>query len=292
MSRLSVEMSTDALAPYRNQTIALLTQHGKERVIAPALEPALGCRLRVVDGYDTDQLGTFTRDVSRTGSQLSAARRKAQLAIELSGLPYGLGSEGTFGPDPMVGSLSWNVEVLVFVDAERDLEVVGEAHGPGLHQHVWTSTWADVATLARRVGFPSQQLVMGNRLNGQPPLTKGLDSWAKLEAAFEDFHAQSTSGAVWVETDLRAHAHPTRMARIGEAATDLANRLQQHCPACGCPGFWPVERVAGLTCRDCGYPTRLTRAWVHGCQRCHHRETRIVASDRLAPPERCDMCNP
>lgn len=31
--------------PYADRRIALLTQHGKERVIAPALEPGLGCTI-------------------------------------------------------------------------------------------------------------------------------------------------------------------------------------------------------------------------------------------------------
>jgi hypothetical protein len=41
------------------RTIVLLTRHGKERVIAPMLESALGCRVERVDGFDTDQLGEF-----------------------------------------------------------------------------------------------------------------------------------------------------------------------------------------------------------------------------------------
>ena len=42
---------------YSGKRIALLTQHGKERVLAPVLEPALGCRVERVAGYDTDLLG-------------------------------------------------------------------------------------------------------------------------------------------------------------------------------------------------------------------------------------------
>ena len=48
--------------PYADRRIALLTQHGKERVIAPALEPGLGCTIEHVSGFDTDLLGTFTRE--------------------------------------------------------------------------------------------------------------------------------------------------------------------------------------------------------------------------------------
>ena len=97
---------------YQGQMIALLTQHGKEKVIAPVLEPALGCQVVRVEGFDTDSLGTFIRDMARVGSQLDAARRKAQVGMELSGCPVGLASEGSFGPDPFTGMFSWNIELL------------------------------------------------------------------------------------------------------------------------------------------------------------------------------------
>ena len=81
--------------PYADRRIALLTQHGKERVIAPALEPGLGCTIEHVSGFDTDLLGTFTRETARAGSQLDAARRKARKGMELSGLDAGLAAVGS-----------------------------------------------------------------------------------------------------------------------------------------------------------------------------------------------------
>ena len=89
------------VGPYSGRRVALLTQHGKEGVIAPVLDAALGCRVERVNGFDTDLIGTFTRDIPRTGTQVEAARRKARIGMELSGLPRGLASEGAFGPDPM-----------------------------------------------------------------------------------------------------------------------------------------------------------------------------------------------
>lgn len=285
-------MTQSADSPYREQSVALLTQHGKERVIAPALETALGCRLVVVGGFDTDQLGTFTRDIPRKGTQLDAARRKAELAIELSGLRFGLGSEGAFGPDPMVGTIPWNTEILVFIDADRKLEVVGESQGPGLHAHGWASDWKEVAAFAKQVGFPSQHLILGSGVHGSAPMAKGIDNWTTLEAAYAQQRADSSTGQVWLETDLRAHANPTRMGMIGRAAARLAERLQQCCPACGTPGFWKIQRLDGLPCAACGTPTRLTQAWIHGCHRCEYRETRNIMTSDVAPPERCDICNP
>ena len=136
-------------APYAGRRVALLTQHGKERVLAPVLEPALGCRIERVAGYDTDLLGTFTRDIPRAGTQLEAARQKARLGMELAGLPLGLASEGSFGPDPMMGMFPWNVELLIWIDAERDLEIVGVAQGKTNFAHVLAASWEEAEAFAR-----------------------------------------------------------------------------------------------------------------------------------------------
>lgn len=90
-------------ARYSGRRVSLLTQHGKEQVLRPALEPALECVIDHVDGYDTDLQGAFTRESHRPGTQLEALRRKARKGMELSGLPLGLASEGSFGPDPFTG---------------------------------------------------------------------------------------------------------------------------------------------------------------------------------------------
>lgn len=52
---------------YRGQRVALLTQHGKEKVLA------LGCRVELVTGYDTDLPGTFSRDIPHAGTQRNGA---------------------------------------------------------------------------------------------------------------------------------------------------------------------------------------------------------------------------
>lgn len=277
---------------YAGRPIALLTQHGKERVIAPVLEPALGCRVELVTGYDTDRLGTFTREIPRAGSQLEAGRRKARIGMELSGLSLGLASEGAFGPDPMAGLFPWNVEIVVFIDDEAGIEIVGRAQGPARHAHVLSGEWAAAERFAREAGFPEHHLVARPEGENDPRVKKGIAAREELEAAFAWAQAQSASGLVFLENDLRAHANPTRMERIREAAEDLAARLASHCPACGAPGFWLVERIPGLPCADCGAPTRETRAEVHGCVKCAYRATRERTEPRHADPGRCDYCNP
>ena len=277
---------------YAESRVALLTQHGKEGVIASVLDTALGCRVERVTGYDTDLLGTFTRDIPRAGTQLEAARKKARLGMELSGLPLGLASEGSFGPDPMVGMFPWNVEFLIWIDDERGLEIVGVAQGKTNFAHRLAAAWEEVQNFARQAGFPEHHLVVRPEGEEDPRIRKGIATWTELEAAFTWALAQSTNGQVFLETDARAHANPTRMDNIRLAAEDLAKKLSSLCPGCGTPGFWIVERVAGLPCEACGAPTRETRAEVHGCLKCAHRETREQTDRQYAEPGRCDYCNP
>ena len=83
------ESAASVAGPYADRRITLLTQHGKEGVIASVLDTALGCRVERVSGFDTDTLGTFTRDIPRPGTQREAARKKARIGMELAGLPLG-----------------------------------------------------------------------------------------------------------------------------------------------------------------------------------------------------------
>ncbi len=168
---------------YAGAEIALLTQHGKQRVIAPALEDALGCRVRHVDGYDTDLLGTFTRDIPRFGTQAEAARKKACIAMELAGGPFGLGSEGAFVPDPFMGMAPWNVEVIAFIDYLRDLEVVGVAQGRSNFHRLLTNEWPALDAFAREAGFPDQQLAVRPGDEYDRRIRKGIHTWPALKAA-------------------------------------------------------------------------------------------------------------
>ena len=287
-----MQMTSSEGGVYPGRQVALLTQHGKERVIAAALEPTLGCRVERVVGYDTDLLGTFTRDIPRAGMQLDAARKKARIGMSLSGLPLGLASEGSFRPDPMMGILPWNVEFLIWIDDELDIEVVGVAQGKTNFAHVLAVSWEEAEAFASRVGFPAHYLVLRPTDENDPRIHKGIADWSDLQTAFASALDQSASRCVFIETDMRAHANPTRMDNIRLAAEELARKLRSFCPACGAPGFWIVERLTGLPCEACGEPTRETRAEVHGCLKCTHRVIRERADVMYASAGRCDDCNP
>lgn len=282
------------LAPapaYAGRRVALLTQHGKEALLAPVLDAALGCRVERVDGFDTDRLGTFTRDVPRAGSQLEAARRKARIGMELAGARIGLASEGAFGVDATLGVLPWNVELLVWIDDERGIEVVGRAQGVARHATRRVRALEEAMDFARHCGFPAHGLVVRPSSAHDPRFRKDILDEATLVAAFTEAMDMARDGFVALEVDVRAHRNPTRQAVIRRAAEDLATRLATHCPACDAPGFALAARERGLPCADCGAPTGEVRADVHACVRCTHREERprAVAS---ADPAYCPRCNP
>jgi hypothetical protein len=277
---------------YAGQEIVLLTRHAKERVMAPIFETHLGAMLSVDFGYDTDLLGTFTREIPRLQSQREAAVRKARIAVERSGLPIGVGSEGAFGADPHVGLTPWNVELVVLVDTERDIEIVGIDQGPATFGHLVTDRWPEVEVFARDKGFPLQQLVVRPHDSDDPRIRKGIATWSALKAAFSWASRLSRGGIVFVETDGRAFANPDRMARIANATGDLVSRLQSCCPACGTPGFAEIDRKPGLPCAACAAPTWETSETVLGCVKCDYREHRAVGPGVWADPAHCDGCNP
>lgn len=276
---------------FANQQIAFLTQHGKERVVRAALEPALGCVIHHETGFNTDLFGTFARDIARQGSQLDAARKKAHMAISLSGLTIGLASEGAFGPDPFTGMFTWNTEILLLLDKERGLEIIGRAQAPARSAHLLTADWAELEAFAIREEFPEHRLILRPESEDDPRICKDIADWQTLKQRFESALGQSASGSVFVESDLRAHANPTRMKTIESAAHDLVKRAASCCPACRTPGYAAVEGVRGLPCAACGNPTEMLRGEIWHCVPCGHKDT-VWRTEISADARYCQYCNP
>ena len=272
--------------------VAFLTQHGKQDLVKAPLESALGCELVHTDAYDTDQLGTFTREIARPGSQLDAARRKAQIGMTLTGAPVGLASEGTFGTDPFGGFMPWNTELLLWVDPAHPLEVTGIAHGPAQSLHRTVNSLDELIRFAQDAKFPEHHLVMRPEHEDHLQIVKNIHDEQTLVRTFAQLQAASANGLVFVENDLRAFCNPTRQALIRKACDDLIRKLQSLCPQCQSPGFWVQSRTAGLPCSACGQKTRLPIAEVWHCKPCQHEEQRPLASAAWADPSRCDFCNP
>lgn len=287
-------VTIQTLRRYESQPVAFLTQHGKERVVAPVLHDGLGCQVELIRGFDTDQLGTFTRDIPRAGTQLEAARAKAREGMRLSGHRLGLASEGSFGLDPMIGFFAWNLEFLIWIDDDLELEVVGAASSRYTnHAHISVTEWAVIEDFAYQIGFPGHHLILRPHDQDDPRIRKGLADWDSLRAAFDWAAACSEDGVVFVETDMRAHANPKRMVVIEEAARDLVQKLRSACPQCDLPGFARTKPVPGLRCEVCRRPTDAPVAWEYGCLKCPYQETwPLEGIPKFVSPAECPYCNP
>jgi len=267
------------------KTLALLTQHDKARAIAPALQQA-GFQVTTVGGFDTDTLGTFTGETSRLGSQLDAATAKARKGCELSGERFGLGSEGSFGPDPYTGLMPWARELLVWWDSEDARAVpVWIQGGATNYTQTHVSTWQEAEVFAIAARFPSHGLVVGKP--GEPCFSKDIRTLHDLQrqvlAGLED-------GPVWLETDMRAHRNPTRMNMVAHCAQRLSTLLQRQCPRCAGIGFGTETPVPGALCTACRQPTTAMRAKLIHCSACHFSLEEVIKE--TVAPSRCDYCNP
>lgn len=278
---------------YAGVKIALATKHNKEDVIAPAFYSKLGADI-VVPQIDTDRLGTFSGEIEREGNALETAIKKARMAMEITGLKFGLASEGSFGPHPLIPFLAYDSELIVFVDKQNDFilhemiisEETNYRHG------VFTNIFAALK-FAEDCQFPSHAVILRPEPRKSKAVVKGIQNQTAFEAAFLQCHSLSVEGQVWVETDMRAQFNPTRMKVIGYLAEKLAARLATRCPSCNAPGWGQTGREAGLPCEMCGAPTEITAYEIFGCTKCSHRE-KFPKKDGLevAPASQCQECNP
>ena len=277
---------------YQGSQVAFLTQHGKEDLVRDRLEQALGCQLVHTAAFDTDQLGTFTQEVARQGSQLEAARAKAQIGMGLTGLHIGIASEGAFSPDPFVGFTPWNYELVLWVDQQLGLEVQGFAQGPAQSLQRTLHTLEALPSFLNEANFPSHYLNLRPEYAHASEWQKGIFDVQALTHAFHMAQSQSAGGGVVIENDLRAFSNPTRQALIRKATDDLIQKLQSACPQCTKPGFGLTKKRTGLPCRACARPTQLPLAEIWQCVACSFQEQRVIDREKSADPARCNHCNP
>ncbi|MEO0408118.1 MAG: DUF6671 family protein [Cyanobacteria bacterium P01_A01_bin.135] len=277
---------------FSGRVAVIATMHRKEQAIAPVLSP-LGVTAQVPLSFDTDRFGTFTRDVPRIADQLATARTKAQAALELTGETLAIASEGSFGPHPQMPMLPCNRELVLLVDQELGIEVVGQALSTETnHRAKRVRTVTEALSFAHTVNFPSHALVVMPAAKGATTgITKGITREAALEEAIALALTHSSTGRVHVETDMRAMHNPSRMAVIAQATDDLMTTLQRRCPDCHCPGFSVAQRRPGLPCELCHSPTLLTLSLRYQCQRCSATQERYV-EEKYADPTHCPFCNP
>lgn len=285
----------DRPAPYAGKRAALATMHQKQVAIEGPLRSRLGLELEVPIGLDTDRLGTFTGEIPRAGSIEQAAVAKARLGMAASGARIGVASEGSYGPHPEIPFAAAGLELMVLVDDEEGIVIREQlVDDRPRFVHATTETPDGLGDFLARAGFPAHALIVRpNRPEGPAAIAKGLRLMDDLAAAIVMAAAGSTDGHAFVQSDMRAHMNPTRMATLGRLAQHFAARIETLCPACGAPGFGLVEAEKGLPCSWCGGPSVLVRHQLLGCVACRHvvRRPRVDGLT-MADPAHCPYCNP
>jgi len=280
---------------YNNRVAILATMHNKEKVISPLLKEHLEINVIVPQGLNTDVFGTFTREIKRPDTQIITARLKAKKALEMYDEEIAIASEGSFAPHPLIPYIYANREIIIFLDQENGLEIIGEVFSMETNfNHQTISSLEEAEEFAHKVGFPEHGLVISfdNISTGKTQFIKGITSKENLINSVETA-IKNTNGKFHIETDMRAMYNPTRMKNIAFATQDLINKINSLCPQCNTPGFMINQKIPGLPCELCHQPTSLIKAVIFQCQKCGFTQQQLFPNNQeFADPSLCEYCNP
>jgi hypothetical protein len=250
-------MAASAADWFAGRLATIATMHRKEQVIAPALETELGLTCQVPSNFNTDAFGTFTRDVDRSGDQRTTARRKAEAALDLTGGTLAIASEGSFGPHPQIPFMPCNREVVLLLDQQHGLEIVGEYLSTDTNYRAEAIASVEAAlAFAQSVGFPHHGLVVMPQSQGNAPdsIFKGITQDADLIAAVETLLVQSPQGRIHIETDMRAMHNPKRMQAIAQRHRRFNRHHPPPVPRLWHPRVCPGGTATGTALRRLRHP--------------------------------------
>ena len=180
-------------------------------------------------------------------------------------------SEGSLAPHPSLPYISSNREIVILIDREKDLEIIGEEFSTRTnHSDLVVENVEQTLNFASKVGSPEHGLVI--MFEEQPKnshdLIKGVTTEEELINAVKFILEKSPTGKAHLETDMRAMYNPTRMENIAKATHNLVNKINSLCPQCSTPGFYISHRVPGLPSELCYAPTNLTKGVIYTCKKC------------------------
>lgn len=280
----------EVIHSFFNHRIGILaTMHQKETVILPLVEEHLGIKVKVPIDFNTDQFGTFTRDIERMGDQVEAAKHKAEFAMNFTGETLAISSEGIFGPHPFLPWVPYNREIVFLIDRENEFEIFGEASTTDTnYKQMKIEKFQDAQEFCESVGFPEHAIIMRSK----DEIIKGIDTHEQLEEA-ANYFLKKSNDELFIETDMRALYNPTRMKNIKLATENLISKIYSLCSKCSYPGFEVIERKPGLLCSGCGLKTNLIKSEIYKCKKCGEQEERLYPNGRqFADPAHCPICNP
>lgn len=288
-------MEADKL--FKGRAALLVTKHHKEKVISPLLEDALGLKLSLANGIDTDDFGTFSGETERPANQLDTAWLKALRVFEIyKEAEIAIASEGAFTPHPDAPLIPVNTEFVVFIDKRRGLEIAGRhlSMAPKVMERK-VFNMEEAFEFAKSIGFPQYGVILKAWVfnDDKPRIFKDAQTWPVLEAGMAYMFSVSKDGRIVVQTDMRAHRNPLRMENIRLATVALIKAIQSVCPRCGTPGFDVKEAIKGLPCSRCKSPTRSVLYYIYKCKKCGYKQEKYFPNwKNNEDPGLCDHCNP
>lgn len=277
---------------FNGREVLIVTKHHKEKVIAPILIDELGLKPFVVDYFDTDVLGTFTGEVERTGTPYDTVKKKCLEVAKLTKADLIIANEGSFGPHPQLFFANADSELIMLIDIKNNIEFTASEISLNTNffaQQVYSK--GELIQVAEKVKFPSHALILKAAEGDFNNMKKGICTEEDLSDAFNELYP--IHGSVFLQTDMRAMYNPSRMEVIKDVTYKLVNKLKSLCPSCSFPSYEAVERVSGLKCDQCGFPTRSTLYHVYKCKQCDFTEQKIYPNNKqYEDPMYCDVCNP
>ncbi|WP_324134726.1 DUF6671 family protein [Bosea sp. (in: a-proteobacteria)] len=284
-------------SPYEGWVGTIATMHGKEAVIAATFRQALGVHLAQTRGLDTDAFGSFSGEIARIGSMMETAIGKARLGMTKMSVPIGVASEGSYGRHPAIPIVPGGIELMVFVDAERDIVIAEHLiDDTPVYDHAVLAPGDNLTPFLKRARFPEHAVIIRPHFAKQGAerlIFKGVTSRDPLNRMIIASGDASEDGMALIQTDMRAQYNPTRMATIGRLAVKLSDRVARRCPSCGTPGFGVVDGVRQRHCIDCGEMSTQVSHDALGCVKCSHRAlSPRPGYTKFSDARFCSNCNP
>jgi len=277
---------------FQHRKLVIATKHGKESVIVPLVEEALGVQCIVLESFDSDQFGTFSGEVKRNQDALETARMKCYAAMDAAVCDLAVASEGSFGPHPIYFFAQADDELVLFVDRRNGIEIwARELSMETNFNGKEVRNAEELMEFAQGIGFPEHAVILREGSTGTECMHKGIHSSESLHGAFIEL--MQRFGTAYIETDMRAMHNPMRMKVIELATTKLVKKILSVCPSCAWPGFDVTKHKSGLPCSDCGMPTQSTLCHIYSCASCgFSREHVYPKGKETEEPRFCDYCNP
>jgi hypothetical protein len=277
---------------FTDRRIVIATKHHKEQVIQPILEANLGCTCILAENLDTDLLGTFSGEIERSDDPIATARKKCELAMELTNSDMAIASEGSFGPHPSYFFANADDEFIVFIDKKNNLEIVVRELSLDTNFNAdYLTDKKKLIEFATNAKFPSHALILRKAPDELENISKGITDWYELFLKFN--YLKEDFSKVYVETDMRAMYNPTRMEVIRQLTLKLVDKINSTCPICSTPGFGVTEVKDGLPCSNCHFPTRSIKSHIYSCLKCDFKEEKQFPKEKqFEDPMYCDICNP